>query len=173
MALTAAASELDQLLNDLWHLARREAARRCPCDLSPDDVAQEVLLAFVQQRTAVRNPRAWVTSVTRRITVKLDTRNRRTLPQTVGADIAPGSSTDLLIDLQRSLRRLDARTRKLLIWTVRGETHLEIAGRLGCARADIGTLVSRARQRSGHARGNPPCAPRTRVSKAGIKDTCK
>ena len=172
MALTAAASELDQLLNDLWHLARREAARRCPCDLSPDDVAQEVLLAFVQQRTAVRNPRAWVTSVTRRIAVKLDSRNRRTLPQTVGADIAPGSSTDLLIDLQRSLRRLDARTRKLLIWTVRGETHLEIAGRLGCARADIGTLVSRARQRTATLAGIA-LRPRTRVSKAGIKDTCK
>jgi len=172
MALTAAAIELDQLLDDLWHLARREAARRCPCDLSPDDVAQEVLLAFVQQRTAVRNPRAWVTAVTRRMAVKLDTRNRRTLPQTIAADIAAGSSPDLLIDLQRSLRRLDTRTRKLLVWTVRGETHLEIAGRLRCARADIGTLVGRARHRTATLAGID-LGPRTRVSKAGIKDTCK
>lgn len=172
MALTAAASELDQLLNDLWHLARREAARGCPCGLSPDDVAQEVLLAFVQQRTAVRNPRAWVTFVTRRIAVKLDTRNQRTLPRTVAADITPASSTDLLIDLQRSLRRLDARTLKLLSWTVRGETHLEIAGRLGCARADIGTLVSRARQRAATLAGIR-LRQKTRVSKAGIQDTSK
>jgi DNA-directed RNA polymerase specialized sigma24 family protein len=172
MALTAAASELDQLLNDLWHLARREATRRCPCDLSPDDVAQEVLLAFVQQRAAVRNPRAWVTSVARRIAQKLDTRNQRTLPRTLNADIAPASSTDLLIDLHRSLRRLDARTLKLLSWTLRGETHLQIAGRLGCARADIGSLVSRARQRTATLAGIA-LPPKARVSKARIKDTCK
>jgi DNA-directed RNA polymerase specialized sigma24 family protein len=172
MAIEAAASDRDRLLNDLWHLARREAARRCPCDLSPDDVAQEVLLAFVQQRTAVRNPRAWVTAVSRRIAVKLGTRNRRTLPQTVGADIVPASSSDLLIDLRRSLRRLDTRTLKLLSWSVRGETHLEIAGRLGCARADVGTLVSRARQRTATLAGIA-LRSRTRVSKAVIKDTCK
>jgi DNA-directed RNA polymerase specialized sigma24 family protein len=172
MALTAAASELDQLLNDLWHLARREATRRCPCDLSPDDVAQEVLLAFVQQRTAVRNPRAWVTSVTRRMTLKLDTINQRTLPKTLGADIFPACSADLLIDLQRSFRRLDARTLRLLSWTLRGETHLQIAGRLGCGRADIGTLVSRARQRTAALAGID-LFPKTRVSKNRIKDTSK
>jgi DNA-directed RNA polymerase specialized sigma24 family protein len=165
MAITAAASELDPLLKDLWLLARREATRRCSSDLSPDDVAQEVLMAFVQQRTAVRDPRAWVTSVTRRVAFKLDARNQRCVPSTVETDIAPPIPSNLRIDLRRALGQLDARTLKLLSWTIRGETHLEIAARLGCARRDIGTLVHRARQRTAALAG-VDLRKKTRVSKA-------
>jgi DNA-directed RNA polymerase specialized sigma24 family protein len=177
MAITAAASELDPLLKDLWLLARREATRRCSSDLSPDDVAQEVLMAFVQQRTAVRDPRAWVTSVTRRVAFKLDARNQRCVPSTVETDIAPPIPSNLRIDLRRALGQLDARTLKLLSWTMRGETHLEIAARLGCARGHIGTLVHRARQRTAALAGVDLRA-KTRVkarvvSKARIKDTSK
>jgi DNA-directed RNA polymerase specialized sigma24 family protein len=178
MAITAAASELDPLLKDLWHLARREATRRCPCDLSPDDVAQEVLMAFVQQRTAVRDPRAWVTSVTRRVAFKLDARNQRRVVSTVETDIAPPIPSNLRIDLRRAMGQLDARTLKLLSWTMHGETHLEIAARLGCARGDIGTLVQRARQRTAalagvDLRSKTRVSKARTVSKARIKDTSK
>jgi DNA-directed RNA polymerase specialized sigma24 family protein len=172
MAITAAANDPDQLLKDLWHLARREARRRCQCALSPDDVAQEVLLAFVQQRTAIRDPHAWVTAVTRRIAVKLDVKNQRRYPSIARPDNAPASPATFHLDLGRALRHLDVRTLKLLRWTARGETHLEIAVRLGCARGDIGTLVHRARQRTATLAGIA-LRPQTGVSNRPIRDTCK
>ena len=142
----------DAALLALWRLARTQASRWCPPGQSPDDIAQEVLLAYVRQRSTISSPRAWIALVARRIAAKHRAKASRA-PQSGESEEARSSLPDIQIDLRRALRQLDPLSRKLLSWTARGDTHTEIAARLGCARRDVGTLVARARARAAKLSG--------------------
>lgn len=128
------------------------------CETVREDIAQEVLLAFVAKRRAIRDPVAWLRHVARVQFLKhLRGKYRRRERDTVSLSAPEGGELDLrareargdvTIDLDRALARLpDELTTILLLTTRDGLSADEAAEREGISRGEVYLRKRRAVRR--------------------------
>jgi RNA polymerase sigma factor (sigma-70 family) len=175
----AAARELEWW--ELTRIARRFARLWSNNVADAEDIAQDAILALFQQATRVRDPLAWLFTVTRHIAARRHILRQR-LP--IAPDVLPTGCSALQDDrpgvavalrLVRADPRLSPRDRVVLSLMALGYTHREIAARIGCSRSDIGQYLSRALNRLGEfpatpARSSPDC-PDTNGGESGCQQT--
>jgi len=132
-------------------LARRMALRWCRCFADAEDVAQEAILQYFEQRAPPLNPPAWLFVVTRRLCHRRSLRDRvRARAEEVyllERSPAP-AAPDLLIDVDAILQRLAPRDRRLILRVLEGALSREIAVEFDCKVQDVGQMVARARDKS-------------------------
>jgi RNA polymerase sigma factor (sigma-70 family) len=148
-----------------WSALRRSAVTfaRLWCSRAPDveDVAHEALLAYIQHQQDVRDPLHWLFIVTRRQAMRLLMTEQPSSLSDSGPCLATaGNRCECQADIDAVLRlilrthALPVKTRRILVLFTLGHTHKEIALRLGCSRADVGQLLSRALKRASQLRSN-------------------
>jgi RNA polymerase sigma factor (sigma-70 family) len=138
---------------ELTRLALRFARQRRQGSLADaEDVAQDALAALWENLPAVRDPTRWLFVVARRLAHKRPLVRR--IPQfDSSGDVHRHSvhhDRPTMEAAQRFLQtysRLSPRDRRVLWLWAQGFTHQEIAGRIGCARSDVGQYLSRALSR--------------------------
>ncbi len=149
----------------LARLARRFSRHWCRSNEDHEMVAQEALLRLVQRLDHVQSPETWLFVVTRRLARQIRARNSVFVPITgslghvgYGAAFneAEGSAATIRAILEHPC--LSRRHRSVLLWSVLGYTHAEIAHRLGCARSAVGRELTRARGRLQACRCDPGAA---------------
>lgn len=122
------------------HVARHFGAMQ-----AAEDVAQDAMMAFLVA-DGVREPHAWLRTVVRRLV----SRRHRDPYIYESIDRIPGTNNprstapaDQTVLFRQVLRRLPTRDRRVLMLKLRGYSYGEMARRLGCRPAAVGTFVNR------------------------------
>ena len=121
----------------LWCRSREDA----------QDIAHEALLALLRNGESVREIIPWLYVVIRRIALHLKREER--LRCNLQGDVA-GPSMSGHIEFREFIRHthlLNKKQRRVLVLTILGYTHKEIADRMRCGRGDVGQYVNRALRR--------------------------
>ncbi|MGE8069004.1 sigma-70 family RNA polymerase sigma factor [Pseudomonas sp. NPDC089569] len=122
---------------------------------SAEDIAAEAFLQLLQAPGPIHEPRAWLTTIARRLIYRLWCRRdleRRYVDQSQQADRLSTSSPEELVqltqalqDLDRTLARLPAKVRQaFLLSRVDGLTYPQIAAELGISLRSVSVYMTRS-----------------------------
>lgn len=131
--------------------ARRMARRWCTTAADADDIAQEAIIRLWSSPELPRNAVTWLAVVTRRLCNRLRQRAhvRMEAEEAYGCGTARDGTRppapEVLLDVERILRRLQERDRRLMLRVIEGRLTGEIASELGCGARDVGQMVARVR----------------------------
>lgn len=118
-----------------------------------EDLVQEIFISFVRRHRSVRNPEAWLVTALKYQCLLYWRKRRNQLCQAVDAGLleilaeheSPAAEReDRMRDLERYLRRIPARCRKVLrLRYGLGFTPKELAGELGYQHSSVSNIVRR------------------------------
>ncbi len=112
------------------------------------DLAQDVLKCLVQKGIEAVNVLAWARTALVRLHAKIVRRQARTEPIVEETTPSVAPDAEYRVQLKQTLALLPKRDRFLLTWSMEGAAQREMAERLGCSTAAIGTMLARARARA-------------------------
>lgn len=141
----------DDHIESLLASARRMARRWCATTADADDIAQEAIIRLWSSPEQPRNAVTWLAVVTRRLCNRLRYRARARMEaeEAYGCGAARDGTRppapEVLLDVERILRRMKERDRRLMLRVIEGRLTGEIASELGCGSRDVGQMVARAR----------------------------
>jgi RNA polymerase sigma factor (sigma-70 family) len=148
---TATTGELEQVR----HLAFREARRRFVSPDSAEDIAQVAATRYLARRTFIREIPAWVRTVVQHLVYRRNAaRMRRQLFETLAEEpqVGPDASFERHQLLEAILGRLPERDRTFLELGLAGRPHAEIARTLGVPANAVGANLARVVERAGRVR---------------------
>ncbi|MGW1067420.1 RNA polymerase sigma factor [Streptomyces aureus] len=128
-----------------------------------EDVVQEACVQLLEHWDKVDNPRPWAFAVVRRRAIDQIRKDARRAAESLDAIgdlpalVAYSEDRDGIMDLIRALEQLPARQRQVILMrTVLGFTHREIAEELGLSEGTIASHLHRARSTIAAVSGTHP-----------------